>query len=219
MQSKNILLILEYMEQLHDNFDTLVIVGSWNKYIFSEEWIVSNILGEGVKYSIQYPLNALGSLRFSLENFTFCIFGERLVFQLNNNSETSYKEVIKTARKIFQKLIHTPVTAMGVNFLFRSNKSFNIVEYMPQNSELVQHIGYDIVSSEITRTFKISENEVLNFKIELKDEVNIFNFNFNYNIKSLDNILDIIEDNDELILCKSDIAKKIIEKICEDEGK
>ena len=26
------------MEQLHDNFDTLVIVGSWNKYIFSEEW-------------------------------------------------------------------------------------------------------------------------------------------------------------------------------------
>ena len=47
------------MEQLHDNFDTLVIVGSWNKYIFSEEWIVANILGEGVKYSIQYPLNAL----------------------------------------------------------------------------------------------------------------------------------------------------------------
>lgn len=207
------------MEQLHDNFDTLVIVGSWNKYIFSEEWIVSNILGEGVKYSIQYPLNALGSLRFSLENFTFCIFGERLVFQLNNNSETSYKEVIKTARKIFQKLIHTPVTAMGVNFLFRSNKSFNIVEYLPQNSELVQHIGYDIVSSEITRTFKISENETLNFKIELKDEVNIFNFNFNYNIKSLDNILDIIEDNDELILRKSYIANKIIEKICEDEGK
>lgn len=207
------------MEQLHDNFDTLVIVGSWNKYIFSEEWIVSNILGEGVKYSIQYPLNALGSLRFSLENFSFCIFGERLVFQLNNNSETSYKEVVKTARKIFQKLIHTPVTALGVNFLFRSNKSVNIIEDLPQNTELAQLIGHDIISSEITRTFKISENETLNFKIELKDEVNIFNFNFNYNIKSLNNILDMIEDSDELILCKRNIANKIIEEIYKDERK
>ena len=176
------------MEQLHDNFDTLVIVGSWNKYIFSEEWIVSNILGEGVKYSIQYPLNALGSLRFSLENFSFCIFGERLVFQLNNNSETSYKSV-------------------------------NIIEDLPQNTELAQLIGHDIISSEITRTFKISENETLNFKIELKDEVNIFNFNFNCNIKSLNNILDMIEDSDELILCKRNIANKIIEEIYKDERK
>ena len=93
------------MEQIHQNVDTLVVVGSWNKYIFSEEWVIANILGEGVRYTIQYPLNALGSLKFSLENVTFYIFGDRLLFQLNNDLDLSYREIIRTARKIFQKCV------------------------------------------------------------------------------------------------------------------
>ena len=38
-------------------------------------------------------------------------------------------------------------------------------------------------------------------------------------IKSLNNILDMIEDSDELILCKRNIANKIIEEIYKDERK
>lgn len=202
------------MEQIHQNVDTLVVVGSWNKYIFSEEWVIANILGEGVRYTIQYPLNALGSLKFSLENVTFYIFGDRLLFQLNNDLDLSYREIIRTARKIFQKLIHTPVTALGVNFIYQTSDNLGMLNQLPKNEDLVKAIGHDISSSEISRTFKLSENETLNFKVEQKDEnANIFNFNFDFGIKSLSEALNIIGDDDDLILRKRNFANDIINAI------
>lgn len=202
------------MEQIHQNVDTLVVVGSWNKYIFSEEWVIANILGEGVRYTIQYPLNALGSLKFSLENVTFYIFGDRLLFQLNNDLELSYREIIRTARKIFQKLIHTPVTALGVNFIYQTSDSLGMLNQLPKNEDLVKAIGHDISSSELSRTFKLSEYETLNFKVEQKDEnANIFNFNFDFGIKSLSEALNIIGDDDDLILRKRNFANDIINAI------
>lgn len=202
------------MEQIHQNVDTLVAVGSWNKYIFSEEWVIANILGEGVRYTIQYPLNALGSLKFSLENVTFYIFGDRLLFQLNNDLDLSYREIIRTARKIFQKLIHTPVTALGVNFIYQTSDNLGMLNQLPKNEDLVKAIGHDISSSELSRTFKLSENETLNFKVEQKDEnANIFNFNFDFGIKSLSEALNIIGDDDDLILRKRNFANDIINAI------
>ena len=202
------------MEQIHQNVDTLVVVGSWNKYIFSEEWVIANILGEGVRYTIQYPLNALGSLKFSLENVTFYIFGDRLLFQLNNDLDLSYREIIRTARKIFQKLIHTPVTALGVNFMYQTSDNLGMLNQLPKNEDLVKAIGHDISSSELSRTFKLSENETLNFKVEQKDEnANIFNFNFDFGIKSLSEALNIIGDDDDLILRKRNFANDIINAI------
>ena len=202
------------MEQIHQNVDTLVVVGSWNKYIFSEEWVIANILGEGVRYTIQYPLNALGSLKFSLENVTFYIFGDRLLFQLNNDLDLSYREIIRTARKIFQKLIHTPVTALGVNFIYQTSDNLGMLNQLPKNEDLVKAIGHDISSSELSRTFKLSENETLNFKVEQKDEnANIFNFNFDFGIKSLSEALNIIGDDDDLILRKRNFANDIITAI------
>ncbi len=202
------------MEQIHQNVDTLVVVGSWNKYIFSEEWVIANILGEGVRYTIQYPLNALGSLKFSLENVTFYIFGDRLLFQLNNDLDLSYREIIRTARKIFQKLIHTPVTALGVNFIYQTSDNLGMLNQLPKNEDLVKAIGHDISSSELSRTFKLSENETLNFKVEQKDEnANIFNFNFDFGIKSLSEALNIIGDDDDLILRKRNFANDIINAI------
>lgn len=202
------------MEQIHQNVDTLVVVGSWNKYIFSEEWVIANILGEGVRYTIQYPLNALGSLKFSLENVTFYIFGDRLLFQLNNDLDLSYREIIRIARKIFQKLIHTPVTALGVNFIYQTSENLVMLNQLPKNEDLVKAIGHDILSSELSRTFKLSEYETLNFKVEQKDEnVNIFNFNFNFGIKSLSEALNIIGDDDDLILRERNFANDIINAI------
>lgn len=202
------------MEQIHQNVDTLVVVGSWNKYIFSEEWVIANILGEGVKYTIQYPLNPLGSLKFSLENVTFYIFGDRLLFQLNNDLDLSYREIIRTARKIFQKLIHTPVTALGVNFIYQTSENLGMLNQLPKNEDLVNVIGHDILSSELSRTFKLSGNETLNFKVEQKDEdVNFFDFNFDFGIKSLSDALNIIGDDDDLILRKRSLANDIIKVI------
>ncbi len=206
------------MKQLFQNVDILVVVGSWNKYIFSEDWIRNNILEEGAKCSIQYPLNALGSLKFSLENLSFFIFGESLRFQVNNDADVSYLEVIRIARKIFQKLVHTPVVALGVNYIYEADKSIDIAKDLPRNEKLLDVVGDEIISSESTRTFKISEQEILNFKVQQKDGINSFNFNFNYDIKSLNDAINIIGDEDSLILDKKKKTNSILTDIYTDHG-
>lgn len=199
------------MEQLYNGFDTLVVVGSWNQYIFTEEWIVNNILAEGVEYTIQYPLNPLGSLQFTLNNIRFRVLGGRLTFQIVNNPELACREIIKIARSIFQKLIHTPVTALGINYLYESKEC--AISNFSHDTELVAATGYDITASELTRSFKISTNETLNLKIELKEEKNIFNFNYDYKINKIEDILDIIGDEDNIIKEKNEASNKIITQV------
>lgn len=89
-----------------------------------------------------------------------------------------------------------------------------MLNQLPKNEDLVKAIGHDISSSELSRTFKLSENETLNFKVEQKDEnANIFNFNFDFGIKSLSEALNIIGDDDDLILRKRNFANDIINAI------
>ena len=194
------------MKSLAPNFDTLVVLGAWNKHIFSEKWIQENILEKEWQYSVLYPMNTIGSLKFSLKNIDFFIMGERLVFQIKNTDETTYQEIVKIARKIFQKLIHTPVSAIGINFLL---KSTHTESQLPDNEKLIQTIGKDITTSEITRSFALSSQETLNLKIEFQSECSMLNFNFNYQIESIQEILNILGDNDDLIVEKLTFAKKI----------
>lgn len=197
------------MKSLAPNFDTLVVLGAWNKHIFSEKWIQENILEKEWQYSVLYPMNTIGSLKFSLKNIDFFIMGERLVFQIKNTDETTYQEIVKIARKIFQKLIHTPVSAIGINFLL---KSTHIESQLPDNEKLIQTIGKDITTSEITRSFALSSQETLNLKIEFQSECSMLNFNFNYQIASIQDILNIFGDSDDMIVKKLTFAKTICDE-------
>lgn len=194
------------MKSLAPNFDTLVVLGAWNKHIFSEKWIQENILEKEWQYSVLYPMNTIGSLKFSLKNIDFFIMGERLVFQIKNTEEATYQEIVKIARKIFQKLIHTPVSAVGINFLLEST---HVESQLPDNEKLIQTIGKDITTSEITRSFALSSQETLNLKIEFQSECSMLNFNFNYQIASIQDILNIFGDSDDMIVKKLTFAKTI----------
>ncbi len=205
------------MKDLHQNINSVVVVGAWNIAIFTQQWVRENILRteDYPQFSVEYPLNVLNSLRFSTDKFSFCIAEGRLVFTLLTNSEEAAKDAIATLRTICQKLPHTPVRALGINFAFEADKNIDINSSLPHTQELITNIG-NIKSTNITRSFSISDNETLNFKV-VSDEKTIYDFNYDYQVKRITDITDIIADDDNIINSKKEKSLILLESIYQEE--
>ncbi len=205
------------MKDLYQNINSVVVVGAWNIAIFTQQWVRDNILRaeDYPQFSVEYPLNVLNSLRFSTDKFSFCIAEGRLVFTLLSNTEEAAKDVTATLRTICQKLPHTPVRALGINFAFEADKNIDINSSLPQTRELVDRIG-NIKTTNITRGFVISDNETLNFKI-VSDEKTIYDFNYDFQVKKITDITDIIADDDNIINNKKEKSLNLLEDIYQEE--
>ena len=201
------------MKAKTQNVDVFVVVGLWNMAIFSEEWVKNNILDENDEYTIQYPMGVIGSLKFILTNVAFYINGNRLAFQVKSNSDVAYRDIIKYSKKICQKLIHTPVESFGVNFVYTGLQELAIDNDQAGNQKAVQAVGCEVNLTEITRAFELSGRETLNLKTRYSGEHEYLDFNFSYNISSLNDILNLIEDDDDLIVKKHQEAQRIVEGI------
>lgn len=205
------------MKDLHININSIVVVGAWNIAIFTQQWVRENVLRaeDYPQFSVEYPLNVLNSLRFSTDTFSFCIAEGRLVFTLLTNTEEAAKDAIATLRIICQKLPYTPVRALGINFAFEADKNIDINSSLPHTEELVKCVG-NIKTTNITRSFAISENETLNFKI-VTDEKTVYDFNYDFQVKKITEITDIIADDDNIINSKKEKSLTILESIYQEE--
>lgn len=80
------------MNELHNEVSNLVIVGSWNRDIFTEEWVKENIL-DGQDFGIMFPMNSLNSLKFDVPtNYSFAINVNRLEFNLHDSSDGASRD-------------------------------------------------------------------------------------------------------------------------------
>ena len=116
--------------------NTLVVLGAWNIAIFTPEWVKNNILLENQEARVLVPMNIGCSLRFETEYYSFFIEGERLSFTINKEEESSYIFAIQTLRNIIQKLPHTPVRALGTNFVFKKDTKFDVLENLDDSDKL-----------------------------------------------------------------------------------
>ncbi|MDE5611711.1 MAG: hypothetical protein K2I90_06805, partial [Odoribacter sp.] len=62
----------------------IVVVGAWNRAIFSPEWVQKYIFAPNEKFEIKIPQPHLidASFQFVTPEFAFNIIGERLEFRL-----------------------------------------------------------------------------------------------------------------------------------------
>lgn len=194
------------MELLFQHTNAIVVVGAWNIAVFTQNWVKENILTEDDKFTVLFPLNIGCSLRFRTDYLTFGIEGSRLVFNAEKNEDISYVKIVKTLRKIVQKLPHTPVSAMGTNFVYKRDGNFEALAALCDNDRLINTIVPEqnvIKSSAIVRKFKLTDKEDLTLRIESTESKNIIDFNFNYALKDATSILSIIEDDDFLLQNKT----------------
>ena len=202
------------MTEVNENVATLVVVGTWNVSIFTPEWVKENVL-IGKDFQILFPVNVMNSLKFVVPNkYSLAINGNRLEFQLNDNSDVCSKELLEPVRNVLRSLVHTPVKSFGINYVYKTNEQPGLLSTLPHTDEIKGTLNSEVESTEVTRSIRLQDGNILNFKIYQKGQETNFDFNFSYVVDKIQAMLDILGD-DNIIISKRNVAKKLLEKVYE----
>ena len=202
------------MTEVNENVATLVVVGTWNVSIFTPEWVKENVL-IGKDFQILFPVNIMNSLKFVVPNkYSLAVNGNRLEFQLNDNSDVCSKELLEPVRNVLRSLIHTPISSFGINYVFKTNEQPGLLSTLPHTNEIKGALNSEVVSTEVTRSIRLQNGNTLNFKIYQKGQETNFDFNFSYVVNKIQAMLDILGD-DNIIISKRNVAKELLEKVYE----
>lgn len=200
------------MNELHNGVSNLVIVGSWNRDIFTQEWVKENLL-DGQDFQVFFPMNTLNSLKFDVvTKYSFAINLNRLEFQLHDGSDGASREMIATARKLLRCLVHTPIATFGVNFIYKSERQ-GLLSGISHTEEIKEYLTAEVESTEVTRVFKVGQGNVLNFKVVQKGMDTFFDFNYSYNVKNAQNLIDVLGDDDDIIIKKRQESIDILNSV------
>ncbi len=177
----------------------LVAVGAWNNAIFTPEWMKKFILSDYENINVEVPIAFNNSLRYTTEDFVFAIVNSRLEIMIKNNAQNA----ISCLRGILQKLIHTPIIGFGINFKFDAKKS-ELDEglwksFFVDSPLLKLNESFYPLENSTTAVFKISDNNKLRLNvIKNQDESISFDFNYDYQVKSAQELMEVLGPDDNL---------------------
>ena len=172
--------------------NTLVIVGGWNRHIFTQDWIKRYLFpGEQDEFTIDMMVAQGFNAQFVspriLSKEVEILFQEnRLNFNPIENKNENFNRIQELALKLADYLPHTPVTAYGVNFLFSENQvSGDLINLIrPRDLEKIEKFGGSLTSEQYTRHLMLNGRN-LNATIRLEGEKVTFDLNFHFNISDL----------------------------------
>lgn len=194
-----------------------VIVGAWNKYILSQDWVSNNLFVGEQSLQMQIPVNMDASLKFMTNDLSICIVKDRLELSVINRTDPVFKKATNILRTIVRLLPHTPVFSFGINSTFYCSieEVGDSVPFNYSDIELLASMGLPLQMQSITRCLKTSDNNLLNLSIHRDENVKevVFDFNFNYNLKSLLDVATILGDEDTIMIDKREQMKSILRNV------
>ena len=172
--------------------NTLVIVGGWNRHIFTQDWIKRYLFpGEQEKFTIDMVVaqgfnTQFVSPQISSKEVEILFQENRLNFNPVENKNENFDRIQDLALQLADYLPHTPVTAYGVNFLFTeetaSGDLINLIR--PRDLEKIEQFGGSLTNEQYTRGLVLN-GRILNITIKLEGDKVTFDLNFHFNIRNL----------------------------------
>ena len=195
---------------LAKEFETLVVVGLWNKNIFNPEW-VGKYLFPGKEIAVEYPLNISGSHRFTADGIRLFVIGNRLNFAAITEGPDSLKKIQAIAQKIADFLPHTPVTAYGVNSVFETpaDSKFDSL-FENKIKTIISPETTEPIKSTVKNTFKKGAGN-LSVTIRSEGDKLKIDFNLHTEIKDLTKLKEALDEGP--ITEFQEYCKKLAESI------
>ena len=172
--------------------NALVIVGGWNKHIFTQDWVRRYLFpNEQDEFKIELLVSRGLNARFIFprilsKEVNIFLQEDRLNFSVAENKNQNYDRIQELATQLADYLPHTPVTAYGISFLFTEEIiNEDLVALISlKDLEDIQHIKDTITGEQYARHLKLN-GRTLNFTISLEKEKVAFDFNFHFEIRDL----------------------------------
>ena len=174
-------------------FITLVIVGGWNRHIFTPNWIKRYLFPDErdefkMEIQAQFPQGfneQFVSPRISSKEVRILLQGNRLNFSPVKNEDKNFDRIQELALQLADYLPHTPVSGYGVNFLFTEDPTEHLINLIrPNDLEEIAKFGTVLIGEEYTRRLVLNER-TLNFTVGFKDGKITLSFNFHFDIRDL----------------------------------
>ena len=170
--------------------NALVIVGGWNRHIFTQDWIKRYLFPEE-----EFTIDMLVSQGFNAQFISPRILSKEveILFQENRlnfnpveNNNENLDRIQELALQLADYLPHTPVTGYGVNFLFTENElSDDLIDMIhPRDLKEIEQFGGSLTSERYNRHLVLNER-ILNIIIIREGESVDFDINFHFNIRDL----------------------------------
>lgn len=161
---------------------TIVIVGKWNKYILSPDWVANKIFEEKT-IQLEFSVNVGRPPRYTSADIRIIPSNESVLFISLNPTDANLAKMEQLAKKLLGILEYTPIQAFGINFSYVEDAAvcdlasiFNFSD----NDKLSEY-GCKISNSTIKRELLIKER-MLNLTISQSDADILFEFNFHYDV-------------------------------------
>lgn len=181
------------------DYNALVLVGAWNKSIFSPEWVSKFLLPNEKTFTVELSLNIDASPRISCENIRIWAIGNKLNFTLRDTKDETFELIQNLAIKTADYLPHTPVTSFGINFIFENDVNENLSEIFKLNdTKRLIEFGASIETKQLKHSI-IIEEKLINFTVSI-DSIIKFELNFHFNISNLIEFKELIISNNILDL-------------------
>ncbi len=169
--------------KIPDETSTIVLLGNWNPYILTPEWVGKHIFKED-KIRAEFLIGPKPLFRLRARGCTIITSEDRVTIVADMTTENSLLEIGRLARTLREKLPLTPIHATGFNYAFvetfAEEELLSLFDF-PDKEKMPP--GMPIERFEVSRRLT-ADGYSINLKIsnEASSEDVRFDFNFHYQI-------------------------------------
>lgn len=174
--------------------NVLVILGGWNANILlNVKWLKRYLFPENENFKVEMPisLSLPGPPQISTDSVKLSLMGAKLSFSPLREGDSHLDDIEELGKKVADFLPHTPVSAIGINFLFEEGEDDKSLTWSSRDAEeKLKSIG--IINEEMHRYSFSLEECTLNLTIQrLADGRQTYDFNFHHQVQTLADIKEI----------------------------
>lgn len=159
------------------NYINIIVLGNWNKRIFTPSWISKFILNGEAQFEGVIDPDEM-SMGYKIGNIIILPMDNLLEIKIGNDIKDGEKAIV-ILNKILNELPHTPIKGIGFNINYAIGDTCNIYNHFQKQSI----ISVDDLRVSCIKLVKKYNTHILNLEICMNNtnEPGSIMFNFHYN--------------------------------------
>lgn len=168
----------------------IVIVGKWNPFVFSPDWVRMHLAPQGENIHVAFPIgDPQAPVRISFGSMVLLPSSTRLEITTTDAPTSNSVDAMGTlAQQILNLLPHTPLIGLGVNLWFEETDSAETVfQYFAfSDAPRMSAEQYELKDTSIARAYGLAQDWILNLQVGYTPSTARLDFNFHRNVTSAD---------------------------------